>query len=160
MNYKIETPSSDYIAGIESFVVSLHLVYCALTDVNHGKRASRYSLNRFALSSIFHWQKQPKVIAHVKRMTYHTGYVWGLWGWVKSETAWEPFWTALPWTTKAMLHCKVLLLQEDYCVRCRCSGHWSLQTPTLSRSTIQLRLLWQSWSLILFCIISDVTCLQ
>ena len=107
-----ETPSSDGIAVIESFVISLYSVSCTLTDVNKARQLI------FAQSSrTFEYLPQTKaaMVEHIKRTTHQGGYAWdqsiiakqvlpslSLWGWVKSETSWVPFWTALPRTAKAM----------------------------------------------------------
>ena len=93
---KPETPSSDDIAVIESFVISLYSVYCTLTDVNHARQQI------FAQSSrTFEYLPPTKaaMVEHVKRTTHQAGYVRGqsiiaklvlpspsLEGWVKSET--------------------------------------------------------------------------
>ena len=136
---KPETPSSDDIAVIESFLISLYSVYCTLTDVNQARQQI------FAQSSrTFEYLLSTKaaLVEHVKRTTHQAGYVWGqsiiakqvlpspsLWGWVKSETGWVPFWTAIPRAAKVM---DVLLaaaapqvaLKSLVCTaRCRCSGH-------------------------------------
>ena len=109
---KPETPSSDDIAVIESFVISLYSVYCSLTDVNKARQQI------FAQSSrIFEYLPPTKaaLVEHINRTTHLAGYVWGqsiiakqvlpspsLWVWVKSETVW--------------VHWKVFMLQEGYCM--------------------------------------------
>ena len=91
---KPETPSSDYIAVIESFVISLYSLSCTLTDVNQARQQI------FAQSSCtFEYPPPTKaaLIEHVIRKTHQAGYVWGqsiiakqvlpspsLWVWVKS----------------------------------------------------------------------------
>ena len=93
---KPETPSSDDIAVIESFVISLYSVSCTLTDVNKVRQQI------FAQSSCtFEYLPPTKaaLVEHIKRTTHQAGYVWGqsiiakqvlpspsLWGLVKSET--------------------------------------------------------------------------
>ena len=54
---KPETPSSDDIAVIESFVISLYTVTCTLMDVN--QVPADYSISRLALSSTFRRRIQP-----------------------------------------------------------------------------------------------------
>ena len=109
---KPDTPSSDDIAVIESFVISLYSVSCTLTDVNKARQQI------FAQSSrTFEYLPPTKAALeeHIKRTTHQARYVWGqsiiakqvlpspsLWGSVKSETGWVPFWTALPRAVKAI----------------------------------------------------------
>ena len=109
---KPEPHYSDDIAVTESFVISLHSVSCTLTDVNQARQKI------FAQSSsTFEYLPPTKaaLVERIKRTTHQAGYVWGqsiiakqvlpspiLWGWVKSETGWVPFWTALPRASKAM----------------------------------------------------------
>ena len=73
---KPETHSSDGIAVIESFVISLHSVSCTLMDVNQARQQI------FAQSShTFEYMYLPPTKAalaeHVKRRTHQAGYVWG-----------------------------------------------------------------------------------
>ena len=71
---KPETPSSDDIAVIESFVISLYSVSCTLTDVNQARQQI------FAQSfRTFEYLPPTKaaLVEHVKRMTHQAGYVWG-----------------------------------------------------------------------------------
>ena len=139
---KPDTPSSDDIAVIESFVISLYSVSCTLTDVNKARQQI------FAQSSrTFEYLPPTKAALeeHMKRTTHQAGYVWGqsiiakqvlpnpsLWGWVKSETGWVPFWTALPRAAKAMnvlISCGCTTWCSCYkkgivCTAlCKCSGH-------------------------------------
>ena len=111
---KPETPSSDGIAVIESFIISLYSVSCTLTDVNQARQQI------FAQSSrIFEYTYLPPtkaaLVEHVKRTTHQAEYVWGqsiiakqvlpspsLWGWVKPEIGWVPSRTALPRAAKVM----------------------------------------------------------
>ena len=109
---KPETPSSDDISVTESFVISLYSVSCTLTHINKVRQQI------FAQSSrTFEYLPPTKtaLVEHIKRTTHQAGYVWGqsiiakqvlpspsLWGWVKSETGWVPFWTALTRAAKAM----------------------------------------------------------
>ena len=69
---KSVTLSSDDIAVIEIFVISLYSVSCTLST----KHASRYSLSRFA-----HIQYLPPtkaaLVEHVRRTTHQAGYVLG-----------------------------------------------------------------------------------
>ena len=126
---KPEAPSSDDIAVIESFVISLYSVSCTLMDVNQACQQI------FAQSSrTFEYLPPTKasLVEHITRMTHQAGYVWGqsitakqvlpspsLWGWVESETSWVPFWTALLQAAKAI---HVLI-----CWGCntRCIGRYS-----------------------------------
>ena len=71
---KPETPSSDDIAVIESFVISLYSVSCTLTDVNQAQQQI------FAQPSRTFQYIQPTkaaLVEHVKRTTHQAGYVWG-----------------------------------------------------------------------------------
>ena len=68
------TPSSDDIAVIESFVISLYSVSCTLTDVNRARQQI------FAQSfHTFEYLPPTKadMVEHVKRTTHQAGYVWG-----------------------------------------------------------------------------------
>ena len=131
---KPETPSSDGIAVIESFVISLYSVSCTLTDVNK----ARHQI--FAQSSrTFEYIPPTKaaLLEHIKRTTHLAGYVWvqsiiakqvlpspNLWGWVKSETGWVPFWTALPRVAKAVnISCSCYKMGLVCTALCKCSGH-------------------------------------
>ena len=141
---KPETPSSDGIAVTESFVISLYSVSCTLTDVNKTRQQI------FAQSSrTFEYLPPTKaaLVEHIKRTTHLAGYVWGqsiiakqvlpspnLWGWIKSETGWVPFWTALPRAAKAMnvlISCGCTARRTGRCYKkgivctaiCKCSGH-------------------------------------
>ena len=143
---KPETTYSDDIAVIESFVFSLYSVSCTLTDVNKSRQQI------FAQSSrTFEYLplKKAALVEHNKRTTHQAGYVWGqsiiakqvlpspsLWGWVKSEIGWVPFWTALPRTAKAvnvLISCGCTTMFTGRCSRykngivctalCKCSGH-------------------------------------
>ena len=131
---KPETPSSDGIAVIESFVISLYSVSCTLTDVNK----ARHQI--FAQSSrTFEYIPPTKaaLVEHIKRTTHQAGYVWvqsiiakqvlpspNLWGWVKSETGWVPFWTALPRVAKAVnISCSCYKMGLVCTALCKCSGH-------------------------------------
>ena len=143
---KPETPSSDDIAVTESFVISLYSIYCTLTDVNQARQQI------FAQSSCTFEYLPPTeaaLVEHIKRTTYQAGYVWGqyviaeqvlpspsLCGWVKSETGWVPFWTALPRAAKAiheLIFCGCTTSCTGRCscykkgivctARCSCSGH-------------------------------------
>ena len=111
---KPETSSSDDIAVIESFVISLYSVSCTLTDVNQARQQI------FAQSSrTFEYMYLPltkaALVEHVKITTHQARYVCGqsiiakqvlpspsLWGWVKSEIGWVPSWTALPRAANVM----------------------------------------------------------
>ena len=111
---KPETHSSEDIAVIESFVISLYYVSCTLTGVNQARQQI------FAQSSrTFEYMYLPPtkaaLVEHVKRTTHQAGYVWGqsivskhvlpspsLWGWVKFEIGWVQSWTALPRAAKVM----------------------------------------------------------
>ena len=72
---KPETPSSNNIDVIESFVISLYSVTCTLTDVNQ----ARHQI--FALEIVSHFRvsspTKPALVEHVKRTTHQAGYVWG-----------------------------------------------------------------------------------
>ena len=73
---KPETPSSDDIAVIESFVISLYSVTCrpTLTDVNQARQQI------FAQSSrTFEYLPPTKasLVEYIKRTTHQAGYVWG-----------------------------------------------------------------------------------
>ncbi len=145
---KPETPSSDDIAVIESFVISLYSVSCTLTDVNQARQQI------FAQSSrTFEYMYRPPtkaaLVEHFKRTTHQAGYVCGqsiiakqvlpspsLWGWVKSEIGWVPSWTALPRAAKVinvLISCRCTTGCTGKCScynkgivctdRCRCSGH-------------------------------------
>ena len=143
---KPETPSSDDIIFIESFVISLYSVSSTLTDVNQARQQI------FAQSSrTFEYLPLTKaaLVEHVKRTTHQAGYAWGqstiakqvlpspsLWGWVKSEISWVKFRTALPRAAKAMHEliccgCTTSCPGRFSCykngivcaARCRCSGH-------------------------------------
>ena len=142
---KPETPSSDDIAVIESFVISLYSVSCTLTDVNQALAAFAQSSRTFEYLP----PTRAALVEHVKRKTHQAGYVWGqsiiakqvlpspsLWGWVKSETGWVPFWTAIPRAAKVMnvlISCGCTTSCTGRCscykrgivctARCRCSGH-------------------------------------
>ena len=75
---KPETPSSDAIAVIESFVISLYSVSCTLTDVNKARQQI------FAQSSrTFEYLPPTKaaLAEHIKRTTHQAGYVWGQHSW-------------------------------------------------------------------------------
>ena len=109
---KPESPSSDDIALFESFVISLYSVSCTLTDVNKAPADIRAIVSHFRVGAYLQPTKAA-LVEHIKRTTHQEGYVWGqsiiakqvlpsssLCGWVKSETGWVPFWTALP--TKSM----------------------------------------------------------
>ena len=89
------------------------------------------------------------LVEHIKRTTPQEGYVWGqsiivkqvmpspsLCGWVKSESGWVPFWTALPRAAKAMnvlisCGCSTRYTGRCSCYKkgivctalCKCSGH-------------------------------------
>ena len=118
---KPETHYSDHIAVIESFVISLYSVSCTLTDVNQARQKI------FAQSSrTFEYLPSTKaaLVEYIKRTTHQAGYVWSqsiiarqvlpspiLCGWVKSETGWVPFWTAIPRAAKAM----------NMLIRCGCT---------------------------------------
>ena len=68
------TPSSDDIAVIESFVISLYSVSCTVTDINQAPQ------QLFAQSShTFEYLPPMKaaLVEHVKRTTYQAWYVWG-----------------------------------------------------------------------------------
>ena len=70
--YKPETPSSDGIAVIESFLITLYLVYCTLTDVKQARQQI------FAESPhAFEYLPPTKaaLVKHVKTTTYQAGYV-------------------------------------------------------------------------------------
>ena len=108
------------------------------------------------IRSIFsHFRVSPLTKAeHVKRTTDQVGYVWGqsiiskqvlpslsLWGWVKSETGWVPFWTALPRAVKAM---NVLISCgcTTRCTgRCSCYNKGLMCTPRCSCSGAPILLL-------------------
>ena len=144
---KPDTRSSDDIAVIESFVISLYSVSCTLTDVNKAHQQI------FAQSSrTFEYLPPTKAALeeHIKRTTLQAGYVWGqsiiatqvlpspsLWGWVQSETRWVPFWTALPRaanTKNVLISCgcntsctgRCSFYEKDIVctARCRYSGHY------------------------------------
>ena len=72
---KPETPSSNDIDVIESFVISLYSVTCTLTDVNQ----ARHQI--FSLEIVSHFRvsspTKPALVEHVKRTTHKAGYVWG-----------------------------------------------------------------------------------
>ena len=98
---KPEAPSSDGIAVIENFVISLYSVSCTLTDVNQARQQI------FAQSSrTFEYLLPTKaaLVEHIKRTTHQAQVLPSpsLLVWVNSETGWVPFWTALPRATKAM----------------------------------------------------------
>ena len=124
---KPETPSSDDIAVIESFVISLYSVSCILTDVNQTQHAQS--------SRTFQYLQPTKaaLVEHVERTTHQArasrvG--------IKSETGWVPFWTALHRATETMnvlisCGCTTSCTGRYSCykkgfvctVRCRCPGH-------------------------------------
>ena len=141
---KPDTPSSDDIAVIESFVISLYSVSCTLTDVNKARQQI------FAQSSrTFEYLPPTKAALeeHIKRTTHQAGYVWcqsiiakqvlpspSIWGWVKSETGWVPFWTApLEPPKPRMISCGCTTSCTGRCscykkgivctALCKCSGH-------------------------------------
>ena len=71
---KPDTPSSDDIAVIESYVISLYSVSCTLMDDNQARQQI------FAQSSrTFEYLPPTKaaLVEHVKRTTHQAGYVWG-----------------------------------------------------------------------------------
>ena len=105
---KPETPSSDDIAVIESFVISLYSVSCTLTDVNQA-RQQIFAQSSHTFEYMYLPPTKAALVEHVKITTHQAGYVCGqsiiakqvlpsprLWGWVKSEIGWVQSWTALP----------------------------------------------------------------
>ena len=145
---KTETPSSDGIAVIESFVISLYSVSCTLTDVNQA-RQQIFAQSSLTLEYMYFPPMKAALLEHVIRTTHQARYVWGqstiakqvlpspsLWGWVKSEIGLVPSWTALPRAAKVMnvlISCGCTARCTGKCscykrgivctARCRCSGH-------------------------------------
>ena len=106
---------------------------------------------QFQMKTTFEYLPPTKaaLVEHIKRTTRIAGYVWGqsiiskqvlpspnLWGWVKSETGWVPFWTPLPRAAKAMnvlisCGCTTWCTGSCSCYKkgfvctaiCKCSGH-------------------------------------
>ena len=142
---KPETPSSDCVAVIESFVIPLYSVYCTLTDVNQARQQIFAQSSRTFEYMLYLPPTKAALVEHVKRTTHQAGYAWGqsiiakqvlpspsLWSWVKSETGWVPSWTALPRAAKVMnvlISCGCTGRSSCYnkgivcTARCRCSGH-------------------------------------
>ena len=103
-------------------------------------------------------------IGRAQRTTRQAGYVWGqyiiakqmlpspsLWGWVKYETSWAPFWTALPRAAKAMHEmiccgCTTSCTGRCSCykkgivctARCSCSGHYPGRPKSSSYAAVTL----------------------
>ena len=73
---KPETPSSDGIAVIESFVISLCSVSCTLTDVNQA-RQQIYAQSSRTFEYMYLPPTKTALVEHVKRTTHQSGYVWG-----------------------------------------------------------------------------------
>ena len=68
------SPSSDDIAVIESFVISLYSVSCTLTDVNQTRQqiiAQSFRTLEYLPPT------KAALLEHVKRRTHQEGYVWG-----------------------------------------------------------------------------------
>ena len=133
------------MASLSSRASSFHCIRFLVLCWMSTKRASRYSLNRLALSStcIFRRRKQPW------QSTLKEGHTKldmcganpsspspSLWGWVNSEIGWVPPWTALPRAAKVMnvlISCRCTTSCTGKCScynkgivctdRCRCSGH-------------------------------------
>ena len=118
---KPETPSSDGIAVIESFVISLYSVSCTLTDVNQARQQK---------------ERHTKLDMYGANPSSPSKCSPSLSGWLKLEIGSVPSRTALPRAAKVMnvlISCGCTTSCTGKCpcynmgsmctTRCRCSGH-------------------------------------
>ncbi len=132
MTIEVETDlTTDLIAALESFVISLYSSTCPHTELN---KARHYLFAKGARTFEVLPPSKAAFHEHLKRVVFQATFIWGAslssnimepnkesWGWIERADKWQPHWTCLPSANKALPELVFCGCSVSCSGRCSCS---------------------------------------